>query len=211
MHPQDMLPVKCCTHHCFTRNVGISSGQHPQQRSGRLQSQTAQDRRSAVPTFRITLSSMLGAACHLSGGAATVLLVYLALQHGLASLSAVGLQLALVLVVAVLTGNVIKECAFALCEIVVTALGRPFARRTVTVQGRLVLEVWIPGGVWIRCQTWEGGAACAWTESDGSCTRVESPAMTIERTAPPQTGTHAYVHGRDVLGGTYAQRHQRPI
>jgi hypothetical protein len=162
--------------------------------------------------LRITLSSILGAACHLTGGAATVLLVYLALQHGLASLPAVSPQLALVLAVAVLFGNVIKECAFALCETVVTALGRPFARRTVTVRGRLVLEVWLPGGIWIRCETWKGGAACSWTENDGSRTRVESPAMTIERTALQQTWTHAYVHGRALtLGGGHAHRYQRPI
>jgi hypothetical protein len=159
----------------------------------------------------ITLSLVLGAVCRLSGCAATLSLMYLMLRHLPESSAAAALQVALALVVAVFLGNVIKECAFALCETVVTALGRPFARKTVTVRGHLVSEVWLPGGSWIRSETWRGGAACTWTDSDGSYTRVQSPAMTVERTTPQRTWAYAYVHGRaHALGAPHAHAHHRP-
>jgi hypothetical protein len=152
-----------------------------------------------MPT--ITLSSLLGALCRLSGCAATLLLMYLMAHHLPESSAAAALQIALALLLAVLLGNVIKEGAFALCETVTTALGRSFVRRTATLRGHLVTEVWLPGGTWFRSETWRGGAACTWTESDGSCTRVESPAMTVKRTTPQRSWTDAYVHGRPYAGG----------
>lgn len=97
------------------------------------------------------------------------------------------LQVALAGITAVLIGNVVKEFAFALSDLAMTAAGRPFARKTVTLTGRRVAEISFPGGTWIRQESWHGGAAWAWTERDGSCTRIESPAMTVSRTTPKVT------------------------
>jgi hypothetical protein len=87
-------------------------------------------------------------------------------------------------VVALLIGNVVKECTFALSAQVVNGLGHPFFRRTRTLRGRVVSETYLPDGTWVRCETWKRGAAWEWTEQDGSCTRVESPSMTVVRASP---------------------------
>jgi hypothetical protein len=89
-------------------------------------------------------------------------------------------------------GEVIREWALALSEWVVTALGRPFVRKSVTLRGRVITEVGFPGGTWIRRETWNSGAVWEWTEYDGSCTRVESPAMTLVRATPLSPGTRKY-------------------
>lgn len=142
------------------------------------------NRSSRLP--RISLSSMLGAGCRLSGFAVTLLLVRLELSRGLdASLPLAILQIALAWIVAILIGNVVMEWTLALAEGAVTALGRPFIRRMRTVRGRVSTEIGFPGGTWIRWESWRGGASWEWTERDGSCTRVESPAMTVMRASPP--------------------------
>jgi hypothetical protein len=131
------------------------------------------------------MCSVLGAVCRLSGFAATLLLVRLVLGRGLESpLPLAVVQVALAWIVALLIGNIVKEWAFALSEGVVTALGRPFVRKTVTISGRVLLEIGFPGGTWIRHERWRGGAAWEWSERDGSCTRIESPAMTMVRATP---------------------------
>jgi hypothetical protein len=131
---------------------------------------------------------VLGAACRLSGFAAALLLMRVALVLGLeSSLPLAALQIVLALVVAVFIGNIVTEWAFALSETAVTALGFPFLRATMTISGRMVIEISFPGGTWIRREKWRGGAAWEWTERDGSCTRVESPAMTVVRATPLRT------------------------
>lgn len=138
-----------------------------------------------MPQTVISLSSVLGAVCRLSGGVVTLSLLRVTLDRGLdSSLPLAALQVGLALIVAALIGNVVKEWAFALTEAAVTALGRPFVRRTSALRGRMSLEIGFPGGTWIRRQTWRGGTVWEWTERDGSCTRVESPAMTVVRACP---------------------------
>lgn len=145
-------------------------------------------RRSLVRRPPILLCSVLGTASRLSGCAATLLLVRLALDRGLeSSLPLAFLQVVLASIVALLIGNIVKEWAFALSEGVVTALGRPFVRKTTTIRGRVLVEIGFPGGTWIRRETWRGGAAWEWTERDGSCTRIESPAMIVVRTTALRT------------------------
>lgn len=87
-------------------------------------------------------------------------------------------------IAAALIGSIVKECAFVLCERVMTALGYPFMREGLNFSGRAKSEVWFPDGTWIRSEAWRDGAVWEWTERDGSCTRVESPAMTVTRVAP---------------------------
>lgn len=133
----------------------------------------------------ISLSSVLGALCRLSGCAATLLVLRAALGRGLdSSLPLAALQVALASLVALLIGNVVKEWAFALIEGLVTTLGRPFVRKTRAVRGRISTEIGFPGGTWIRHETWKSGIAWEWTERDGSCTRIESPAMIVVRATP---------------------------
>lgn len=145
---------------------------------------------------RISLSSVLGLACHLSGGAVTLLLVRFLLSPGLeASLPVAVLQITLVWILALLIGNVVKEWVFALTESAVTALGHPFVRMAATLRGRRSTEIGFPGGTWIRYEAWRGGAAWEWTEPDGSCTRVESPAMTVVRAGPPTKLQGPLTHG----------------
>lgn len=144
---------------------------------------------------RRSLSAVLGWLCHLSGTLSAVLLVRFSLGRGVGSPVALAvLQVAMAVIVAVLIGNIVKECAFALAEGVVTTFGRPFFRKSMTITGRLVSEIWFPGGTWIRCETWRRGAACEWTERDGSCTRIEMPAMTVVRASPPQCSSSVYAH-----------------
>jgi hypothetical protein len=137
----------------------------------------------------ISLSSVLGSLCRLSGYAVTVLVLRVTLGGGLeSSLLPALLQVVLAALVALLIGNVVKEWAFALTEGLVTAFGRPFVRKAVAIGGRTSTEIGFPDGTWIRHETWKGGAALEWTERDGSCTRIESPAMTMARAVPLQTG-----------------------
>lgn len=133
----------------------------------------------------ISLSSVLGSVCRLSGCAATLLILRVTLVRRLdASLPLAVLQLVLTMLVALLIGNIIKEWAFALTEGLVTAFGRPFVRKARAITGRMSTEIGFPDGTWIRHETWSGGAALEWTERDGSCSRIESPAMTLARTTP---------------------------
>ena len=137
-------------------------------------------------------SAVIGAACRLIGCIATLLVVRFELGRGLLSPSPLAvLQITLACVAAVLIGNVVKECAFALSERVVNGLGHPFFRTTRTLRGRLVSEIHHPDGTWFRYETWKDGAAWEWTERDGSCVRIESPAMTIVRATPPRTSKSA--------------------
>ncbi len=143
-----------------------------------------------------SLSAVLGWLCRLSGTLSAVLLARLSLSDGLVSSPSLAvLQVAMAVIVAVLIGNMVKEFAFALAEGVVTTFGRPFFRKRMTVTGRLVSEIWFPGGTWIRCETWRKGSACEWTERDGSCTRIEMPAMTVVRAGPPRRWNSVYAQG----------------
>jgi hypothetical protein len=104
----------------------------------------------------VSLSSLLGTGCRLSGYVATLFLVRFELSRGLDSSALLAvLQIALAWTLALLIGNVVTECAFALSEGMVTTLGRPFVRKTVTVRGRTVSEIGFPGGTWFRTETWK--------------------------------------------------------
>ena len=150
--------------------------------------------------LRISLSSVLGGLCGLLGLATASVVVGVCLDRGLAASTPLAIaQLGAAVLLAVLVGNVVRECAFALSEALVTACGRPFFRKTRTVTGRLVSEVWLPGGMWVRCETWKDGAALAWTERDGSCTGIEMPAMQVARAEPPRASKTTY--SRDQLQG----------
>ena len=149
-----------------------------------------------MPRAHRSVSVVLGWLCHLSGTLSAVLLVRFSLSRGLGSPAAMAvLQVAMAVVVGVLIGKIVQECAFALAEGVVTTFGRPFFRKRITITGRLVSEIWLPGGTWIRCETWRKGAACEWTDRDGSCTRIEMPAMTVVRAAPPLRWNSEHAHG----------------
>jgi hypothetical protein len=40
------------------------------------------------------------------------------------------------------------------------------------------------GATWVRCEAGRHSVACEWTERDGSCTRIQIPAMTVVRAEP---------------------------
>lgn len=133
----------------------------------------------------LSLSSVLGCMCRLSGLATAILMGGVCLGRGLVASTPVAvLQVGGAVLLAVLIGNIVKEFAFALMESLVTACGRPFFRKSMTITGRLVCEVWFPGGMWVRCETWRNGAALEWNDRDGSCTGIEIPAMTVARAVP---------------------------
>lgn len=142
----------------------------------------------------LSLSSILGCMCRLTGLAFAVLVLSVSLSRGLvASTPLAVLQVGSAMLLAVLIGNVAKEFAFGLAEWLVTACGRPFVRHRTTFTGRLVSEVWLPGGIWVCWETWRSGAALTWTEGDGSCTGIELPAMTLASSRPPLPGKPSYL------------------
>lgn len=137
--------------------------------------------------LRISLSSVLGFLSGLLGLAAAGVLLGVCLSRGLAASTPLAiLQVGAALLLAILIGNVVRECAFAVSESLVTACGQAFYRKSRTLSGRLVSEVWLPGGMWVRCETWRTGAFLTWTERDGSCTGIEMPAMKVARAEPPR-------------------------
>lgn len=137
-----------------------------------------------------SLSSVLGAVCRLSGCLAAALMVRICLSHGwLASTPLALLQMVATLLLSVLIGDAVKEFAFALCETLVTACGRPFFRSSLSVTGKRITEVWLPGGLWVRCETWRTGASLAWTGADGSCTSIQMPSMKLARAPGSSAGS----------------------
>ncbi len=131
------------------------------------------------------VSAVLGVACRLTGCAATLLLVRFALGRGVESPAALAvLQITLAGVIAVLIGNILEEVAFALSKQLMNWLGQPFARMTRTLRGRVISETYFPDGTWVRRETWKAGVVWEWTERDGSCARIETPAMRVMRTIP---------------------------
>lgn len=148
----------------------------------------------------LSLSSVLGGCCRLSGFAAAALVLRLCLSRELfTSTLPASLQLGAALALAVLIGGIVRECAFALMEVLVPASGHPFLRKTLTVTGKRVSELWLPDGKWVRCKTWHSGAALAWSERDGSCSEIEMPAVTAAGARPGLPHTVSY--SREQLQG----------
>lgn len=136
------------------------------------------------------VNAVLGLVCRFTGCITALLLLHVELQHGLASLPAMAvLQGITAGILAVLIGNVVKECSFDLSQHLMTALGYPFVRKSMKFIGRVMseIEIWFPDGTWIRIETRHRSGALEWTDLDGSCTRVEVPAMTVTRATPWRT------------------------
>jgi hypothetical protein len=146
---------------------------------------------------------------------ATVL--YVELRNGLApsALLAVA-QLAVSALIAVLLGNIVRECAFEVCSALTTYSGRAFFREGITVAGVKFEEVHYPGGTWFRCESGSEVVTCEWTEPDGRCSQIKIRAgaegMTCYTSAPspPRCYTNPsltrnivyYLHGKS-LDDTY--------
>lgn len=151
--------------------------------------------------WRPPLSLVLGGCCRLSGLAAALLVARVCLSRGLAAPPSLAvLQVGASVLLAILVGNLIKELIFAVVESLVTACGSPFVRNSLTVTGRRVTELWLPDGTWVRCESWRNGATLTWTQSDGSCSEIAMPALTVARAQPPRSRAtpepHDPLHGR---------------
>lgn len=128
----------------------------------------------AISPPALTVSNLASGGCRLLGCAVTLLVTHVELRGGvMTGLLVAVAQLALEAITAILIGNIAKECAFALCEAIVTASGRTFSRTGVTLSGGAFSETHYPNGTWLRCESGDSGTVCDWTDSLGGCNRVE--------------------------------------
>ncbi len=78
-------------------------------------------------------------------------------------------------ILAVLIGNVVKECAIRVSARVANAFGVDFYRRGLMLDGRAFREVVRADGTWRRCEFGDQETICEWTDSFGACSRSVSP------------------------------------
>ena len=74
-------------------------------------------------------------------------------------------------VVALLLGNLVKECAVYLCSRILNALGRDFYRRGVLFDGTPFSERFHADGTWRRFEYRPQHTVCEWTDNFGACYR----------------------------------------
>ena len=134
-------------------------------------------------------SSLIAAGCRGVGCCAMATVLYVELRNGLAPSAPLAVaQLAMSALIAVLLGNIVRECAFEVCSALTTYSGRAFFREGITVAGARFEEVHYPGGTWFRCESGSEVVTCEWTEPDGRCSqieiRAEAEGMTCYTSAP---------------------------
>ena len=123
-------------------------------------------------SVRNTVSSRLADLCRLLGFV-TLILVFAFATGGFAAArtpTAWG-QWLLDGIVALLIGNVVKECALVVCIRIVNALGRNFYRKGVRLNGTPFRETFNADGSWRRCEYAPGETVCEWTDTFGACNR----------------------------------------
>jgi hypothetical protein len=123
--------------------------------------------------MRFGVVPVLTAISRLSGIAVTGAALYLQLRGTYQLTGYVYLtQWCLAIPLALLVGNVAKECGFILAERTAAALGLDFDRRGYTLDGRRFRKTLYPDGSWTRCETSARGTVCEWTDPFGRCEKV---------------------------------------
>jgi hypothetical protein len=88
-------------------------------------------------------------------------------------------------IVAILLGNLVKECAVWVSARIANAFGVDFYRRGVTVDGTSFREVLRSDGTWRRCEFGDLQTTCEWTDRFGACYRsISAPRRTLRRVSP---------------------------
>ena len=128
-----------------------------------------------APSFG--LSSVLTSLCRIVGSVTIGGLLYVEL-HGAAlghDLTVCLLYGGLSLLLAVMIGNVVKECLFSFSEQLANWCRQDFTRHGVLLNGTAYREIRRPDGTWIRCESAaEVGTVYVWTDTYGRCHRVVS-------------------------------------
>jgi hypothetical protein len=140
-------------------------------------------------SVRNTLSARLVDMCRLLGFAAIVsLTIFETGAFTFRDLHAEWPVLILDGVLAILVGNIVKECAIWVCVRVVNAYGRDFFRRGVMLNGKRFSEVFRSDGTWRRCEFGDRETVCEWTDRFGAISRsVTGPRLEL-RKGPPSIG-----------------------
>ncbi len=77
---------------------------------------------------------------------------------------------------AILVGNIVKECAIWISARIVNSLGLNFHRRGVMLNGKWFSEVVRSDGTWRRCEFGDRETTCEWTDRFGAASRSVSRA-----------------------------------
>ena len=72
---------------------------------------------------------------------------------------------------AILIGNIVKECAIWISARIANSLGVNFHRRGVMLNGKRFSELFRADGTWRRCELGQGETICEWTDRFGACSR----------------------------------------
>ena len=84
-------------------------------------------------------------------------------------------------IVAILLGNLVKECAIWVSARIANAFGVDFYRRGVMLDGTSFREVLRSDGTWRRCEFRDRETVCEWTDAFGACSRsVSGPRRRIK-------------------------------
>lgn len=123
-------------------------------------------------SVRSSLSSRLTGLCSLLGLGTIVLIVTFETRGSVAVRSPIlWVQWLLGGLVAILIGNLVKECAVWLSARIVNALGSDFYRKGVMLNGSAFSEVFRSDGTWRRFEFGPRETICEWTDSFGACYR----------------------------------------
>ena len=123
-------------------------------------------------SVRNTLSSRLADLCRLLGFVTIVSLMIF--ETGALARSAmpdVWYVWVLDVILAILVGNIVKECAIWVSARIANSLGINFHRKGVMLSGKSFSEVIRSDGTWRRCEFSERETVCEWTDRFGAITR----------------------------------------
>jgi hypothetical protein len=82
------------------------------------------------------------------------------------------------IVLAILIGNVVKECAIWVSARIANSFGVNFYRQGVMLNGKSFTEVIRSDGTWRRCEFSERETVCEWTDRFGAISRsVTAPPL----------------------------------
>lgn len=126
----------------------------------------------AIPA-PLNLVAGLTALCRLAGCSVLLALIRLAPDAAVArDLPMAAVRGALLVLLAILLGNLAKELAFVICADIANWCGQSFLRTGFTLDGRQVCEIRFPNGTWVRYESGRGTSVCEWTEVSGACKRI---------------------------------------
>jgi hypothetical protein len=127
-----------------------------------------------------TYSQVVIFVCRLLGCAAIVGVATVGIQHaGAIAASEIFPFGLLVLTVAVLAGNLIKEVAILIAGILINWRGLDFRRSRLTLSGARMREVYRPDGTWERHTIETGKVIHEWSDLNGECHQQIRPIASL--------------------------------